>query len=415
MKKTICVIIIIFSVILVSGCWSCKEPKTLAIAESALIDMTGDGLYKMTVEIMNPAGMGGAGIQGGGGSGKNPYITITAIGKSIRESISNQLAREYTDFGAHVKARFFSERYAKNGIGSTLEVIARDRLTDENAISAVIKGNDPERIYSSMIGLSGNVGTYIENLSNFHPYNSAKGVFVSALDFIKDYYAEGKEPVCGLITLVKSNDLSSGNNEPAQQESGESTTSQSLSERYEIIYEGLAAFKDDKLVGYMDGEEAEIYNLLENKVRGAIITVPVGKDMDSAVLHISGATADIKVIVADGKAVIDITLKIPANIAQVNGNLDITEPEVLKEIEQNFNALVKEKTIAAIKKAQSEFNSDIFGFGNALHMQHPAIWRNIKNDWNDVYFTSAEINVAVKSVIVLAGEEEEPFFIKEAD
>jgi spore germination protein KC len=401
MKRFVCLILLISTAFLTTGCWSSREPKFMTVVQSALIDITDDGLYKMTAEILNPAGLGGAGMLGGSGAGKNPYITITGTGESVRESISDQIAREYTDFGAQVKVRFFSERYAKDGVSSFLDLVARERLTDEKGLLAVVKGGNPERVYSSMIGLSSTVGDYIENLSKFQADNTAKGVFKSTLDFIKDYYTDGKEPVTGLITLVESTNIPSGNNMIALQ--------QDSSPRYEIRYEGLAAFRDDKLVGFMDGEEAEYYNILQNKAGGAFITVPVGEDMHSTALHIIQSSAEVKTDEADGKATIDIKVKAIAGVSQENNNLiDVTKPGTLKKIEESFNKLAEEKITGIIKQAQTEFISDIFGFGGYMHMQHPDIWRNIKSDWNDNYFANAEVSVTVKTDIASIGEEQKP-------
>jgi spore germination protein KC len=254
------VIICISTVMLLSGCWSSKEPKELDIIDSVLYDKEPDGTYMVIGEIMNPQGLGGAGILGGASGNKSSFITTMGFGSSIREAISKQTQKEMIDFGGHNKARFLTERLAQDGIAPLLDMITRDRLTDEKPFLVVVKVDDPKNVYNCMIGRSSMVGDYIEDLSRHQPKDKATGVFVSTLEFIRDYYTEGKEPVTGLAIVEKSSDKPSGNTELNTESGGLNSPV-----NYVMKYEGLAAFKDDRLVGLMDAKEAESYNFIVNK------------------------------------------------------------------------------------------------------------------------------------------------------
>lgn len=96
------------------------------------------------------------------------------------------------------------------------------------------------------------------------------------------------------------------------------------------------------------------------------------------------------------------------DIVQENSPLDINKSEVLKKIEADFNKQMVGEIAAAIKKAQTEFESDIFGFGVSMHKQHPQEWKAIKGNWDD-YFANAVINISVESTIDRQGEFKQPF------
>ena len=135
MKKLICALLCAAILPALTGCFSRREPKTLAIVESAIYDLTEDGQYRVTLEIMNPAAAGGA--MGGGGD-SSPNITVTGVAASAPEAlreVSFQL--EKTIFGGHNRVRIFTERFAKQDMFSIMDFFARDHLTDETSMIVV--------------------------------------------------------------------------------------------------------------------------------------------------------------------------------------------------------------------------------------------------------------------------------------
>ncbi len=89
MKKGICVILCVAALLSLPGCWSRREPKTLALVNSVIYDLDDSGGYEVTVEIINPSAE--SGIRDSG-SGKNPNITVTSRGESLPEAIRNSAA-----------------------------------------------------------------------------------------------------------------------------------------------------------------------------------------------------------------------------------------------------------------------------------------------------------------------------------
>jgi hypothetical protein len=153
----------------------------------------------------------------------------------------------------------------------------------------IIKGEKPEMIYSCTLGISDTVGDYMENLSESQPNVISTSVFVSNLDFIKDYYDDGIQPVAGLAEIVECDEKPS-TNEASEQ--GSQTSQSSSDKTYKINYEGLAAFKGGQLVGYMNGTETRAYNFITNNIETAPVSIPSGDDFTVAL--VKGSNADIK-------------------------------------------------------------------------------------------------------------------------
>jgi hypothetical protein len=129
--------------ILPSGCWSRKEPKTLALVNSALYDLGDTGGFEVTIEVLNPAAEGAI---KGGGNGKSPNITAISEGDSVPEAVRNvSESLERTIFGGHNKVRFFSERFAKTDMILHYGLFADRSLTDENPLMVVIRSEEQNR------------------------------------------------------------------------------------------------------------------------------------------------------------------------------------------------------------------------------------------------------------------------------
>jgi len=398
MRRIVCLCLCMLTLVC-AGCQSRREPKKLAVANSVLYDIGTRGDYEVTAEIMNPSAS--QGTQKSGASSKNPSITITGKGASIRDAVADiTVTLEQDLFGGHNKARFFSEEFAKKGMINALDFLARDHLADETPYMVVIRDPNPKDIYFSSIALSDMVGNYIERMGKSQPKHTAKGVFVNTLDFTKDYYTEGKQPVTGLIRFESCVDKPSLNTDGNQ-----NPTSTRL-----IKYEGLAAFKDDKLVGYMDGKETQVYHLLTEDVDTAFITVPMGDG--NTVLEISHSSADKKVTFPEGKTLIGVTVKAFLRVVTAEQGIDLSRPEAVKALEEEFDQRVEKQIDAAVHKAQRQFHSDIFGFGAALHGKDPQKWREIKDQWDDL-FSSADVSVTVQSNIIREGEIKQPITMED--
>ncbi len=397
MKKGLYIILITMLSLSLSGCWSRQEPKTLALINSVIYDFIDTGGYQVTVEVINPSSQ-----DGGKESGKSSSIIVINKGPSLPEAIRNvSESLDRTIFGGHNKVRFFTEKFAKRDITSIMDYLLRDRLTDENPLMVIIKHDDPGQIYSSMLGLSETVGDYVDGLSETQPSTTSKAVFVKTLDFIKDYYEKGKQPVAGVVELVESSP------QPSDNAGADARNSEGGSDKkYKAVYTGLAAFKDTKLVGYMDESETRAYNFITNNIERAIISLVSGKSETVAIVQDS--KAEIKTEIENGQITINVHVKNHMAIIQASGAVDISKIEPLKTVEADFNQQIAKEINAAIQKAQHEFQSDIFGFGVFVHRNHPEEWKEIKENWDD-YFAKAVINVSVESIANRSGAIKQPF------
>lgn len=397
-RTAVSILLCAFIISALSGCWSRTEPKHLAIVNSIIYDLDDEGRYEVYTEFINASSSGGGNEKKKGASS----LIVDAKGDSPREALSNvSFTVERNVFGWDSKIRFFSERLAKNDITDTIDYILRAHLTDETAIIGVIKGGEPQKIYEANIGLSDTMGNYMENMSQFQPNATSKAVFPTTLDFVRDFYSDGKQPVAGLVEVVENKSKASGGGQSGEE-----------GKEYKIICEGLAAFKNGVLVGYFNGDETRAYNFVTNNMRNIHLTVP--SENGDTVYSLAKSKCGIKTKKEGDSIKVEVNLKINSRIVSENENIDISNAETLKTLENQFNEHLKNQITGAITKAQQEFKSDIFGFGDFMHDQNPGDWKELKKDW-DESFSKAEVKVSVESSIVRTGELKKPFRYEEED
>jgi Spore germination B3/ GerAC like, C-terminal. len=215
---------------------------------------------------------------------------------------------------------------------------------------------------------------------------------------------DGREPVIGVVEMVPNEDGGEKSSGEAGKSSGGgdkgSSGGESEKKKNKLQCQGLAAFKNDKLVGYLNGEETRCYNILENASGKFDISIPYKNEL--SVLEKISSKSKTSIEFDDGRVNIKVSVDLNFVLNQLNAPVDVT-PNTMEEMEKIINQRMADEIAAVIKKAQQEFKSDIFGFGETMHTQHPDEWRSIKQNWNDGYFSPATVSVEVTSAINRAG------------
>lgn len=387
LKKIACIILGVLLTFNITGCWFATEPSEYAMVSSVIYDITDNGDYLIVLELMDAASestqIGG---QASSNDMKSSGMISRAYGKTLREAISyHNTTLERVVFARHNQARFFTERFAKTDMSSMLDLFARSIITDEQPYMFIIKDDNPENIYKSNHGQSDLVGEYIYNAGRLTMEYTAVSGFITTLEYIKAYYEEGKQPVLGVVTL-----------EPDLMNSKEGKQEKS------VKIAGLAVFKDNKLVGYLDESQARAYNFITNNIQMTYLALKPKDSMFTATVQSSKAS--INTDFEEDKVIVNINLSLDFHIAEFNGTININSQKGIKKIQDIVNEHLTKLLKSTIQKCQMEFKSDIFGFGSYFHIQHPQIWKDIKQRWDDDYFANAEVNVTVNSTMGRVGQ-----------
>jgi spore germination protein KC len=160
---------------------------------------------------------------------------------------------------------------------------------------------------------------------------------------------------------------------------------------------GTAVFKLDKFVGFLNGEETKYLMFIKNKVKGGVLTEgPQENDITTPVsLEIFNSKTQVKPVV-NGKA-IKINLNVDTTVAidEIGGTENLIDDEGLIRLEQSAEKTLKKQIESLIKKVQSEYGVDIFGFGAKLREDKNKVWNDVSGNWEEI-FKNLEVDVTTK-------------------
>ncbi|WP_058306105.1 Ger(x)C family spore germination protein [Gracilibacillus massiliensis] len=378
MRKLIMILVI--SVLVLAGCWDVQELTEIGIVTAMAIDIDENtGEYILTSQYLRPS------AESTFTSSQDESFLIVAVkGRTISELMrkaNHKIDRKA--FYAHNKVIVVSEQVAKEGLISLFETFQREQevrsyvwvaVAQETSAAAII-----EKQHNSISKLPAN---FLYSLFDNAEYDA---VADNLLTFYKDALEMGSNPVLGVLTLEKE----------------ESKKNLHLS--------GGAVFKKDKLVGFISNEETMAYNWITNKNENSQIgalTFPY-KENDYITLNLTELKSKIVPNVTN-KSDISFTIKIKhtVEIAEQQAINNFSQKkdviQFIEEIEKIAESEIENKLVKVLSRAQKEFQTDIFGFGDILNKKNPVVWNQVKKNW-ETEFINASFDLDVEVEILNSG------------
>ena len=90
------------------------------------------------------------------------------------------------------------------------------------------------------------------------------------------------------------------------------------------------------------------------------------------------------------------------NLMELNLPLNLRQAPERAWLEKRIAAVLTERVSGLFVEAQTIIGSDIFGLGNRIYKDNPALWREIEGDWDNI-FKEAKLVVETKVDLVNAG------------
>lgn len=386
MQKCITKICVLLAVLLsipiiLTGCWNRRELDTLGIVLTMAFDKEDEDI-KITAEVVKlQRGEGGKSSYGESA----PVKYVQGKGKTVFDALRDiTLKFDRKIFMAHIKTIILSEDIAKNNMSDILDITQREHEIRETTYLFVSKHSKAEDALGSLGGVEEIPAISFEDIIKNQKYNG-KSVAVQGFEYYRTLFAQGIQPVIGVIQLVPKHKFrTSGDNK----------------EEYEANIEGSAVMKDNKFVGYLNGIQTYGYNLITNHVHSGSITSQNNTKRNA--VEILSAHCDKSVDMHEGKFNISVSVTMKGILQEVSGSTDINSPKKIENIEKANSEELKKIIEEAINAAQKNYNADIFGFGKLVHQKYPRIWRKVKKDWNKI-FADSIITVQTKTEITKTG------------
>ncbi len=413
--KILALFVLIFAAALVQpGCWDYNEVEKLSIVFATALDQAPDGRVRVTTQSISPRFLvGGAGGGGGGGGATGVgrgFRNISAEGNTVMDCIrilSLEAPRRL--YFAHNQLILISEELARHrGIEELMDFFYRNpRIRGTNWI--LVARSD----ISSILETPGElvvppshfiVGTIEEQkMSSYYPD-------IQLGDFLELFETEGVDAFTGLVEL-KPNEAET-RSKTAKNSTGDDGGKKPIGSVVKLG--GTAVFSGNKLAGLLDERESRGLLWVRGKVKGGAITVPCGKGGEDTLLalEILRNSSKIEPDFTDGELSITVKIKVKANIHETECQEELDRPEVLSSVGHLLADAVRGEVEAALVKAQQEYRSDVFGFGEAVHRKYPGVWKEIKDNWGEEIYPFLPVYIDVKGEIARVGMIFKPFKVK---
>lgn len=382
--------------ILLTGCWDRLEIEERAVVLGIGIDEAEKGAEQREEEIthlrgtfpkpktgairvsiqiavpgripLGPGGSGGGG-GGGGGGGQNTVWVVEGEGYTINEALNNLQQRiSPALFYGHLRIIAVSEKIAKKGIENLNDFFRRNpeirrmswMIISGDKASELMKASPQlERVPTIYL-----MSTMDQAVKMGRLPNDFLGLFWSASS------AKGKE---GFLPYV------------------------SLKQQGTVEINGLAYFKNDKMVGKTKPLEIPLYmGIIGSNPAGGEVFVRVPGTSDYVLFGGRYRKSIIHADLKNGKPHISVKIYVEGNLLEKSNEQVPITTDTIKQIEKELSENARQAYIGLIKATQ-EKGSDIFGFGEQIRAKQWRYWNKeiqTKEKWQSEYKNlTVDVNV----------------------
>jgi spore germination protein KC len=384
-----------------SGCWDYQEINDLAIVLAAGVDSHREGGVQLLVEIAKPEQMAGNGGGGQGSSGK-PIEILESVGSTIHQAQRNLHWRSSRDvYWAHKQVLIIGEDLARQGIAPLLDWFERDHQA-RHSIPLLVTNGPVRNVFQAQPELESTLAEEIIMLIE-HMEKQSQGYGTMLKDFLHCLSSQVQHPVTGRLEVIQKEEPHGGSLAGAGIGGGQGAGGgmEPVPPRA-LRLAGLAVFKGDRLVGWLDERETRGFRWIIGEVKGALVDVTVpGEPQNKVTLEIARADSVIIPQVKGEQLTFTVRVKTQAAIGQYEGTLALS-PGLFSTLEAACSAVIRKEMEDSLERVQREYRVDIFGFGKELRRRYPNVWRKWEGKW-DSQFPLLPIEVVVESKITNSG------------
>ncbi|MDP4084130.1 MAG: Ger(x)C family spore germination protein [Bacillota bacterium] len=368
---------IFLNMFFLTGCWNYREVEKLAVVAGVAIDKGKNNQFIVTTEVIQISG---------GRESKTTSTYITMEGKSIFDAVRNQISFAGKKlYWSHTKVVIVSKEIARHNMLSVIDWYNRDSETRSDVNLLVSREKTAKKVLEQRALLEDiNSFELADTLKN--QISLSKAPIKELWGFINDLEAQGIVNIVPAVHLKKNKNM------------------------YSPQIMGAAVFDNAKLIGFLNSEETQEVLFVKDEVKGGLL---IDRDKTNGLkapisMEIFKNKTKIEPVVSRNNEIkFNIKVDTRVDIDEIVGNVKYANEKVLKKLSNNEAKNLKNRIEHCIKKVQSEYGVDIFGFGAKLREDNPKVWKKVASSWND-RFKNVSVNVSTKVNIKGSGLFSEP-------
>lgn len=352
LKIVLLCVLLCVQAVLSTGCWNYREVDEFGIVAGAAVDKGKSGRYILTVELVKIIG------------GKDSQATgklLSAEGDSLFDAARNLISISGIKlYWSHAKVIILSQQIAVEGVDRIMDWYCRDAETREDTCILISKETTAKEVLE--------VKPIAEDIQSFEiikTINNEKGLGKALETNILQYNinmdAPGSAAVIPTIYLRKQE-------EPVIS-----------------IVDGCAVVKEDRLLGFLDGEDTKYLNFILNEVEGGLLIHSMQEKVEPSVLSLEIFRSKTKTTVEMDPPKAKIETKITAALGEISGDQNYDNREGMQAVEKAVQEATEEKIQQLIHKVQEQFGADIFQFAQLLYQNNPKAYKEVEGRWDEVF------------------------------
>jgi spore germination protein KC len=348
---------------LLTGCWNSRELDELGIAVALGIDKTDEDLYHLSVQVINPSE-----IATDAPTTRPPVSTYSTSGKTVLEAfrkLTKKTPRKI--YFSQLRLLVLGTKISEEGIMPILDFLYRDHEYRTSFYVVVAKNAAVGSILSIITPYekipANKVMNSIDNAEKH--WAATKGVSIDKL--ISAIRSPGEDPVLSGILMEGEENI--GTN---------IRNVENVDAPTKLEVDNLGVFKKDQLIGWLTEEQSQGLIYATGNVNSTVITHPCKEKEGSLSAEIIRSQASMKAELKGNKPTIKIKVEAEGNVGEVDCKIDLSKPESIEKINKEVDKGI-EKVIHDSVQAAQEFGTDVFGFGNVVHRDHPKYFKTVEN------------------------------------
>lgn len=357
--KYLLVSLFIMMLPLSSGCWNLVDVNKAAVVTGMGYDLVDDNKIKLTAQVIAPKAPSGE----GGGESKKPYITFSAT-----DVTSSKAARELSltvpriMLWQHASVYILGEDMARNGMHRINDFFDRNRNIRKSNLIIVARKTEAEPVMNADLPMSEN--PMFDLVTLLQNQDKQVGIYTPVLlaEYLNELVTPGMDPIIPAVELTE--------------QSGKQM----------IKLSGMAMFKGDKLVGYLNESESRGYRWLRHHlpVKGGLITITSPLDNSPVLVDVLNYSISHKAQIHGQDITIKIKIREEGNFYEQSSTQNVLTPPLLKSIEARTATQIENEARLYLKRSQ-ELGCDCAGFGIVVAQQYPDLWDKISGHWDEIY------------------------------
>lgn len=370
-RRPLILLLVLFSTIFFSGCWNYNDIEKYSLVAGFAIDRDKkENKYIVNVEVLN--------FEMTGKEAKTSPKIIESKGDTVFDAIRNTInITGKRLYWGHAKLIIISKDIAEEGVIPVLDLPYRNHELRSEMNVLVSKTTSAKDLLKQE--------TMTTDLRSFEIDKMLEGQKgLSKIPKVMVYQMVGTLQEEGISAAVPVASLVTN--------TGKRT----------LELKGTAMFKADKLVGFLDEKESQSFLFIINHFRRGVLIESINDNnqVQNITIEVLRSTTRIKPEYSQGRVVMNIDISPIVKIAEVETQEDyigIKGREKLKQIAEESLKLSIEKVI---KKVQSDYDADIFGFGRIIKADMPSTWRSIESKWDNIFRTlvvNINVNIDIKN------------------